>query len=65
VVFLSAHAQETDRQAAMAAGAKYFLAKPYDSGKLFVAIEAAIGGTDEVRIDALARDQTNPRSQTA
>ncbi len=60
VVFLSAHAQETDRQAAMAAGAKYFLAKPYDSGKLFVAIEAAMGSADEERIGAIARDQTNP-----
>ncbi len=65
VVFLSAHAQETDRQAAMAAGAKYFLAKPYDSGKLFMAIEAVMDGTNEGRTDALVRNQANRGPQTA
>jgi CheY-like chemotaxis protein len=41
VIFLSAHAQESARQEALAAGAKSFLAKPYDALRLLSAIEAA------------------------
>lgn len=40
VVVLSAHAQETTRQKALAAGVKYFLAKPYEAAQLVAAIEA-------------------------
>jgi len=40
VIFLSAHAQETVRQAALAAGSGYFLTKPYSTGKLCAAIAA-------------------------
>ena len=42
VIFLSAHAQEATRQDAFAAGAKYFLPKPYDAAQLIAVIEAVV-----------------------
>ena len=42
VIFLSAHAQEATRQDALAAGAKYFLPKPYRAVQLIAVIEAVI-----------------------
>ena len=41
VIFLSAHAQEATRQGALAAGAKYFLPKPYSAVQLVAVIETA------------------------
>ena len=51
VIFLSAHAQEATRQGALAAGAKYFLAKPYDAAQLITVIEAVTGEAGRAAID--------------
>jgi CheY-like chemotaxis protein len=42
VIFVSAHAQEATRRDALAAGAKYFLPKPFESVRLIAVIEAVI-----------------------
>jgi CheY-like chemotaxis protein len=53
VIFLSAHAQETARQEALAAGGRGFLAKPYEAKSLIAAIKnvlkpGAIAGSTQL-----------------
>ena len=51
VIFLSAHAQETVRHAALAAGSGYFLTKPYSISKLCSAMAAVTARSDDNSAD--------------
>jgi CheY-like chemotaxis protein len=44
VIFISAHVQEAARRQAIAAGARFFLSKPYEPKELLGTVRAALGG---------------------
>ena len=65
VIFLSAHAQEAVRQAALAAGSGYFLTKPYSVAKLCAAMEAVTTGAAGNGPGREATDETTPPVRSA
>ena len=55
VIFLSANVQESARQAALAAGAAAFLAKPYEAKDILIAVEGVLDRCRK-RVDRVVKE---------